>query len=108
MMLSLLTQDKFKELYEAAERKLALEKVKIAVELFSNFVQERKDTGRIYLMNVDPLIHTAHLLKMLSQLNKAICVVKLICPTKSLNNIKILRGNKSLYLSAINWGAQKV
>ena len=25
-----------------------------AIELFSVFVQERKDTGRIYLMNVDP------------------------------------------------------
>ena len=47
-------QDKFKELYEAAERKTSIRKKSIpAVELFSNFVQERKDTGRIYLQNVD-------------------------------------------------------
>ena len=42
MMLSLLTQDKFKELYEAAERKLALGKSSIPVELFSNFVLRKK------------------------------------------------------------------
>ena len=42
-------QDKFKELYEAAERKTSIRKKTIpAIELFSAFVQERKDTGRIY------------------------------------------------------------
>ena len=47
-------QDKFKELYEAAERKTSIKKKSIpAVDLFSAFVQERKDTGRIYLQNVD-------------------------------------------------------
>ena len=55
MMLSLLTQDKFKELYEAAERKTSIRKKSIpAVELFSNFVQERKDTGRIYPTKCGP------------------------------------------------------
>ena len=34
--------------------------------------------------------------------------MKLICPTKSLNNIKIPEGEISpCTLSAINWGAQK-
>ena len=47
-------QDKFKELYESAERNTRLRKKTVkAVELFSQFVQERKDTGRVYLMNVD-------------------------------------------------------
>ena len=47
-------QDKFKELYEKAERMTSIRKKSIpAFELFSAFVQERKDTGRIYLMNVD-------------------------------------------------------
>ena len=47
-------QDKFRELYEAAERKTSIRKKKIsATELFSAFMQERKDTGRIYLQNVD-------------------------------------------------------
>lgn len=47
-------QDKFKELYEAAERNTRIRKKTVkSAELFSAFVQERKDTGRIYLMNVD-------------------------------------------------------
>ena len=44
----------FKELYERAERNTKLRKRTIsAAELFGKFMQERKDTGRIYLMNVD-------------------------------------------------------
>ena len=46
--------DKFREIYEKAERNPKIRKKVIsAIELFSNFMQERKDTGRIYLMNVD-------------------------------------------------------
>lgn len=47
-------QEKFKELYEKAERSTKLrKKVYKAIDLFSMFVQERKDTGRIYLQNAD-------------------------------------------------------
>lgn len=47
-------QDRFKELYETAERNTRLRKKKVkAIDLFSSFMNERKDTGRIYLMNVD-------------------------------------------------------
>lgn len=47
-------QDLFKALYEAAEANPAIpRKVLPAIELFSLFVQERKDTGRVYLQNVD-------------------------------------------------------
>lgn len=47
-------QDRFKELYETAERNTRLRKKTVrALDLFSSFMQERKDTGRIYLMNVD-------------------------------------------------------
>lgn len=47
-------QDKFKELYERAERNTKLRKKTYkAADLFSRFMQERKDTGRIYLQNVD-------------------------------------------------------
>jgi ribonucleoside-diphosphate reductase alpha chain len=46
--------DKFKTLYEKAERNTKLRKKKIkAIDLFTAFANERKDTGRIYLMNVD-------------------------------------------------------
>lgn len=44
----------FKTLYETAERTPKLRKKTLkAIDLFSKFMQERKDTGRIYLMNVD-------------------------------------------------------
>lgn len=47
-------QDKFKDLYEMYERKTSIrKKVMPAMEVFSQFLTERKDTGRIYLMNVD-------------------------------------------------------
>lgn len=47
-------QDKFKELYEKYEnaRKIMKKTVK-AMDFFQKFIQERKSTGRIYLMNVD-------------------------------------------------------
>lgn len=47
-------QVKFKELYETAERNTRLRKKKMkAVDVFSMFSQERKDTGRLYIQNVD-------------------------------------------------------
>jgi len=47
-------QEKFRELYETAERNTRLRKKTIpAIDLFSSFMEERKNTGRIYLMNVD-------------------------------------------------------
>jgi ribonucleoside-diphosphate reductase alpha chain len=46
--------DKFRELYERAEKNPKIRKKRVrALDLFTSFMQERKDTGRIYLMNVD-------------------------------------------------------
>jgi ribonucleoside-diphosphate reductase alpha chain len=46
--------DLFRTLYEKYERAYSIRKKTVkAIDLFSSFVQERKDTGRIYLMNVD-------------------------------------------------------
>jgi ribonucleoside-diphosphate reductase alpha chain len=47
-------QAQFKKLYETAERNTKVRKKTIkAIDLFTTFANERKDTGRIYLMNVD-------------------------------------------------------
>lgn len=47
-------QAKFKTLYEKYEADTSIRKKSLsALELFSAFIQERKDTGRLYLMNVD-------------------------------------------------------
>jgi len=53
-------QDKFKELYETAERNTKLRKKSIkAIDLFSAFVQERKDTGivksRLFIIYLNKL-----------------------------------------------------
>ena len=48
-------QDKFKEMYERAERNTKLRKKTIGatVAVQCMFMEERKNTGRIYLQNVD-------------------------------------------------------
>jgi ribonucleoside-diphosphate reductase alpha chain len=49
-----INNEKFKELYEKYEADPAIRKKSIsAAALFSMFINERKDTGRIYLQNVD-------------------------------------------------------
>lgn len=46
--------DRFRSLYEKYEADPKIRKKTVsAIDLFSAFLQERKDTGRIYLMNVD-------------------------------------------------------
>lgn len=46
-------QDKFEELYVELEKTEKFKEVIPAIELFSIFAQERAQTGRIYLQNVD-------------------------------------------------------
>ena len=99
-------QDRFKELYERAERNTKLKKKTFkAADLFSRFMQERKDTGRIYLQNVDHA--NTH-----SPFNEAVAPVKMsnLCaeidlPTVPLTDINDANGRIALCtLSAINWG----
>ena len=46
--------NKFKELYEKYERATSIKKKKLkAMDLFSDLLKERAETGRIYIMNVD-------------------------------------------------------
>jgi ribonucleoside-diphosphate reductase alpha chain len=102
-------QDKFKELYEAAERKTSIRKKSIsAVELFSSFVQERKDTGRIYLMNVDHANTHGAFLEDIAPIKQSNLCCEIDLPTKPLNDINDPEGEISLCtLSAVNWGAIK-
>ena len=102
-------QDKFKELYEAAERKTSIWKKSIpAVELFSNFVQERKDTGRIYLQNVDHANTHGSFIEDVAPIKQSNLCCEIDLPTKPLTNIDDPEGEISLCtLSAVNWGAIK-
>ena len=102
-------QDKFKELYEAAERKTSIRKKSIpAIELFSAFVQERKDTGRIYLMNVDHANTHGSFIEEVAPIKQSNLCCEIDLPTKPLTHINDEEGEISLCtLSAVNWGVIK-
>ena len=102
-------QERFRELYERAERNTKLKKKTFkAADLFSRFMQERKDTGRIYLQNVDHA--NTH-----SPFDEAVAPVKMsnLCaeidlPTVPLKDVNDEDGRIALCtLSAINWGNVK-
>ena len=99
-------QDKFKELYERAERNTRLRKKTVkAIELFSSFVQERKDTGRIYLMNVDHANTHGSFVESVAPIRQSNLCCEIDLPTKPLSHINDEEGEISLCtLSAVNWG----
>ena len=89
-------QDKFKEIYERAERNTRLRKKTIQqLTLFSAFMEERKNTGRIYLMNVDHANTHGSFIEEVAPSSNQIYVVKLILPTKPLNHIEDPEGEIS-------------
>ena len=100
-------QDRFKELYETAERNTHLRKKRIkAVDLFTAFMQERKDTGRIYLMNVDNANSHGAFKPDVAPVKQSNLCCEIDLPTKPLNSVDDPEGEIALCtLSAINWGA---
>lgn len=98
--------DKFRELYEIAERKTSIRKKKVsAIEIFSSFMQERKDTGRIYLMNVDHANDHGSFRADLAPIKMSNLCCEINLPTKPLESINDPAGEISLCtLAAINWG----
>jgi ribonucleoside-diphosphate reductase alpha chain len=99
-------QDKFRELYERAERNTRLRKKTIkAAELFSMFMEERKNTGRIYLQNVDNANDHGSFLPEVAPIRQSNLCAEIDLPTKPLKDINDPEGEISLCtLSAINWG----
>lgn len=98
----------FRELYEKYERSTKIRKKTIpAVDLFSTFMQERKDTGRIYLMNVDHANdHSSFIKEVPIKMSNLCCEITL--PTTPLKDINDEEGEISLCtLAAINWGKIK-
>jgi ribonucleoside-diphosphate reductase alpha chain len=99
-------QDKFRELYETAERNTRLRKKTIAAsELFSSFMEERKNTGRIYLQNVDNANDHGAFLPDVAPIKQSNLCAEIDLPTKPLKDLNDPEGEISLCtLSAINWG----
>ena len=99
-------QDKFKELYEKYERKTSIRKKTLpALEVFQAFLTERKDTGRIYVMNVDHANDHGSFDPEVAPIKMSNLCCEIDLPTKPLNNYDDRDGEISLCtLSAINWG----
>jgi len=102
-------QDKFKELYERAERNTKLRKKTVkAIDLFSRFMQERKDTGRIYLQNVDHANTHSPFKEEVAPIKMSNLCSEIDLPTVPLTDINDENGRIALCtLSAINWGNVK-
>ena len=99
-------QDKFKELYERAERNTKIRKKSIrASDLFSAFMEERKNTGRIYLMNVDHANDHSSFIASKAPIKQSNLCCEINLPTKPLNDFNDEEGEIALCtLSAVNWG----
>ena len=99
-------QHLFKRLYEAAEKNPLLRKRTFkAAELFGRFMQERKDTGRIYLQNVDHANTHSPFKEEVAPIKMSNLCSEIDLPTLPLNDISDESGRIALCtLSAINWG----
>ena len=99
-------QDKFKELYEIAEANPAIRKKTFtAVDLFTRFMQERKDTGRVYLQNVDHANTHSPFKEEIAPIKMSNLCCEIDLPTVPLRDLHDEDGRIALCtLSAINWG----
>ena len=102
-------QERFKELYEKAERNTKLRKKTFkAIDLFSRFMQERKDTGRIYLQNVDHANTHSPFKEEIAPVKMSNLCCEIDLPTVPLKDVNDEDGRIALCtLSAINWGNVK-
>lgn len=98
--------DRFRELYETAERNTKIRKKKVkAIDLFTAFMQERKDTGRVYLQNVDHANTHGSFKPDLAPVKMSNLCCEITLPTKPLTDVHDVNGEIALCtLSAINWG----
>jgi len=100
-------QDKFQQLYEKYEQDSSIRKETIkARDLFAKFMQERANTGRIYLQNVDHCnTHGAFNPKVAPVRQSNLCM-EITLPTKPLHSVQDENGEVALCtLSAVNLGA---
>ncbi len=99
-------QDKFKKIYEEYERKTSIRKKSVpAMEVFQTLLAERKDTGRVYIMNVDHANEHGAFHPKVAPIRMSNLCCEIDLPTHPLNDVNDPNGEISLCtLSAINWG----
>ena len=100
---------KFTQLYEKYERSTKIRKKTIPAQtLFADFMQERKDTGRIYFMNVDHCNEHGSYLPEVAPIRMTNLCVEVTQCTKPLTHINDEESEIALCtLGAINWGKIK-
>ena len=99
-------QDEFKRLYETAERNTHIRKKSVsAMDLIGSFMEERKNTGRVYLQNVDHANTHGAFDEEIAPIHQSNLCQEIDLPTKPLNSFEDSEGEISLCtLAAINWG----
>lgn len=99
-------QDKFDELYHQYENDPNIRKRTLpATELFSTMMQERANTGRIYIQNVDHCNTHSPFDPSVAPIRQSNLCMEIALPTKPLDNINDDKGEIALCtLSAINLG----
>ncbi len=102
-------QDEFDRLYVQYENDPKIRKTTLkALEVFTMFLTERKETGRIYLMNVDHANSHGSFKPDLAPITQSNLCQEISLPTLPLENINDEEGMISLCtLAAINWGKIK-
>lgn len=100
--------DEFRVLYEKYEKSKLRKKSIPAINLFSSFITERKDTGRIYFQNVDHCNDHGSFDKRKALIKMSNLCQEITLPTTPLKDINDETGEISLCtLAAINWGKIK-
>jgi ribonucleoside-diphosphate reductase alpha chain len=100
-------QELFKELYEKYEKKRNIRKKTLpALEVFSRFITERKETGRIYLQNIDHANTHGSFMEKEAPIRQSNLCQEIDLPSKGLRSFDDdEHGEISLCtLAAINWG----
>lgn len=100
-------QEEFKRLYEMYEKKRKIRKKSIpAIDVFSMFLTERKETGRIYLQNIDHSNTHGAFIEEEAPIHQSNLCCEIDLPSKGLTSYDDSEnGEISLCtLAAINWG----
>jgi ribonucleoside-diphosphate reductase alpha chain len=100
-------QEKFDALYVKYENDENIRKKRIkAIDLFTDFAQERASTGRIYLQNVDHCNTHSPFNPKVAPIRQSNLCLEIALPTKPLSHIYDEKGEIALCtLSAFNLGA---
>lgn len=100
-------QDEFERLYVQYENDTSIRKKRIkAIELFGQFMQERANTGRIYLQNVDHCNTHSPFDPKVAPVRQSNLCLEIALPTKPLQHVNDPEGEIALCtLSAFNLGA---